>query len=132
MSQGNRFNKGKLRWRNVPPYLVRPLVKVGQAGEIKYGTYNFLKGLPILDTLESLQRHLDSFLDPYQPDVDPESGENHLAHVAWNALVALYHMENMPELDDRYKLEPSKAEIEYAKKIIAEKISKLKTTNDEF
>ena len=100
---GNRFNKGKLRWRNIPMFLVRPLVKVGQFGEEKYGTYNFLKGLPVLDTVDSLHRHLDAFLDPNESDYDEESGCHHLAHLAWNSLVALYHLKNRPELDDRFK-----------------------------
>lgn len=103
MTTGKRFNKGKLRWRNFPRFLVRPLIRVGQFGESKYTTFNFLKGLPTLDTLDSLERHLDKFLDPNQPDVDEESGCHHLAHVAWNALVALYMLETRPDLDDRYK-----------------------------
>lgn len=102
---GNRNNKGKLRWRNIPPFLIKPLVEVGQMGELKYGTYNFLNGLMLNDTMDSLQRHLDAFLDPAQSDIDEESGLNHLAHISWNALVALYHLNTRPELDDRFKLE---------------------------
>ena len=82
---------------------MRPLIEVAHYGETKYETFNFLKGLPLLDTLDSLHRHLDSFLDPSQPDVDEESGCHHLAHVGWNALVALYHITTRPELDDRFK-----------------------------
>ena len=39
---GNRYNDNKLRWRNFPLFLMRPLIEVGQQGEKKYGTYNFL------------------------------------------------------------------------------------------
>lgn len=100
---GKRFNSGKLRWRNLPPFLVKPMIEVGQFGEKKYGTYNFLKGLPTLDTLDSLQRHLDAVLDPEQSDYDEESGCHHLAHIAWNSIVALHHLQTRPELDDRWK-----------------------------
>ncbi len=100
---GTRFNVDKLRWRNFPLFLIRPIIKVGQYGEKKYGTYNFLKGLPLSDTLESLHRHLDQFMDPSQSDIDHETLQNHLAHISWNALVALYHLETRPELDDRFK-----------------------------
>lgn len=103
MSQGNRFNTGKLRWRNFPLFLIRPLIEVGQQGEEKYGTYNFLKGLTVNDSLDSLKRHLDSFEDPTRDDEDAESKVNHLAHVAWNALVALYMIKTRPDLDDRFK-----------------------------
>lgn len=100
---GRRYNNGKLRWRNFPKFLIRPLIEVGQFGESKYDTFNFLKGLPVLDTLDSMNRHLDKFEDPEQSDYDEESGCHHLAHVAWNALVALYMIKKRPDLDDRYK-----------------------------
>jgi len=105
MGVGNRFNKNKLRWRNFPLFLVRPLVEIGHEGENKYGTYNFLKGLSVSDTLDSLHRHLDAVMDPTQDDIDEEMQVHHLAAVAWNALVALYHIKTRPELDDRFKIE---------------------------
>jgi hypothetical protein len=79
------------------------MIQVGHFGEGKYTTFNFLKGLPLNDTMDSLKRHLDKFEDPSQPDIDEESGCHHLAHIAWNSLVALYHITTRPELDDRYK-----------------------------
>ncbi len=102
---GYRFNEGKLRWRNFPLFLLRGLIKIGQFGEEKYDTYNFLKGLPVDDTLESLMRHLDSVTDPTQSDYDAESQVHHLHHVAWNALVAAWMIENRPDLDNRLTLE---------------------------
>jgi hypothetical protein len=93
---GKRFNNGKLRWRNFPMFLLRPLIEVGQKGEEKYNTYNFLNGLYTNDCLDSLKRHLDKFEDPMLPDIDDESGINHLAHVAWNALVCLHMLNNRP------------------------------------
>jgi len=100
---GDRFNNGKLRWRNFPLFLVRPLMEVGHFGEGKYATFNFLKGMKTLDSMDSLKRHLDKFEDPNEPDVDQESQCHHLAHIAWNALVALYMLKTRPDLDDRFK-----------------------------
>lgn len=102
---GIRHNSGKLRWRNFPMFLMRGLIQVGQMGEVKYNTYNFMKGLPVSDTLDSLMRHLDAIQDPLQPDLDTESNLSHLYHVAWNALVAAWMIENRPDLDDRITLE---------------------------
>lgn len=101
--KGTRYNNGKLRWRNFPLFLIRPLIEVAHFGESKYDTFNFLKGLTVLDSLDSLKRHLDNFEDPTLPDIDEESKVNHLAHIAWNALVALYMIKTRSELDDRYK-----------------------------
>lgn len=105
---GERKNNGKLRWRNMPLFLIRPLIEVGHFGETKYKTFNFLKGLSVLDTLDSMKRHMDKFEDPEQPDIDEESQCHHLAHIAWNALVALYMIKTRPDLDDRYKPEKEK------------------------
>lgn len=106
--EGLRYNKGKLRWRNFPMFLLRPVVEVGDKAEKregndlgKYPTLNFMKGLKVQDTLDCLHRHLDCLIDPNQPDIDPEDGSHHLAKIAWNALVALYYIQNKPEFDDR-------------------------------
>lgn len=101
---GARFNEGKLRWRNFPLFLIKPLMEVAQFGESKYDTYNFLKGGSQNQYLDCIKRHLEQFESPFEPDNDPESGVNHLAHVAWNALVAAYMLKYRPELDDRYFL----------------------------
>jgi Domain of unknown function (DUF5664) len=108
LTKGIRYNKGKPRWRNFPMFLMEPLIKVGSANEKhegnpkgKYPTHNFLNGLKVSDTLDSLHRHLCDFSNPSKPDIDPEDNVHHLAKVAWNALVALYYIENKPEWDDR-------------------------------
>lgn len=105
--QGTRHNKGKLRWRNIPMFLFKPIIEVGQFGEEKYDTFNFLKCFPVNDTLDSLKRHLEQFENPYVSDLDEESLKSHMAHVAWNALVILQTLEKHPEMDDRYKVDKS-------------------------
>lgn len=122
---GKRFNNGKLRWRNFPKFLVRPLIEVGQFGETKYETFNFLRGLTVLDCMDCADRHMDKFIDPSLPDIDGESKCHHLAHVAWNCLVALYMIKTRPELDDRYKGEPTDREV------FAEMEAELRHTNPE-
>ncbi len=108
VKKGLRYNADKLRWRNFPMFLMKPLIQVAQYGESKYATFNFLDGQTTLDSMDSLKRHLELFESPYDPDEDHESKVNHLAHVAWNALVALHMLKTRPELDDRFKLPESK------------------------
>jgi hypothetical protein len=108
MSQGERKNSGKTRWRNVPMFLMEDLIKVGEMGETKYSTFNFLKGLSALDTMDALKRHLMKLESPYESDLDEESLVNHAYHVAWNALVLGHMLKHRPDLDDRYKLPESK------------------------
>lgn len=103
-SLARRFDSGKLRWRNFPMFLLKPLMEVAQYGEGKYDAYNFLKGGSQNQYLDCIKRHLTSYEDPFEDDNDNESKVNHLAHVAWNALVAIYMLEKHPELDDRFKI----------------------------
>ena len=106
--QALRYNSNKLEWHNFPLFLIEPLIRVSHFGARKYETYNFLKGAPINQYLDSLKRHLAAFESPYEGDDDSESGQSHLSHIAWNALVALHVLKNMPELDNRYKDELQK------------------------
>ena len=105
MSKADRFNTGKLRWRNMPMFLLKPLMEVAQYGEGKYDMFNYLKGGEQNQYLDCIKRHLEQYESPYEDDKDAESRVSHLAHVAWNALVAIHMLEKFPELDDRYKPE---------------------------
>jgi hypothetical protein len=100
----DRYNEDKLRWHNVPLWMFEDIIKVGQFGEKKYSSFNFLKSFPITELQNSALRHLAAFDNPFQPDTDKESNESHLAHCAWNIIVMLYVMKHHPEMDDRYKV----------------------------
>lgn len=114
-----RYNEGKLKWHNFPMFLVRPLIKVAHYGSGKYATYNFMKGAPISQYMDSMKRHIDAFEDPEQPDIDPESGCHHLAHAAWNMLVACYMVEHRKDMDDRWKPEtPFTGTLEELKRLL--------------
>ena len=72
-------------------------------------------------------RHLDKFIDPNEPDLDPEDGKHHLAKVAWNALVLLYHIQTRPELDTRWK--PKNSELNLSPEDIEDYKLSLTDTN---
>jgi hypothetical protein len=38
----------------------------------------------------AIMRHLTTWLDPSEPDVDPETGVSHLAHAGAGVLIALW------------------------------------------
>jgi hypothetical protein len=74
--------------RFVPPAGIAQAAKVMALGAKKYGPYNW-RDYPIQNMVyvEAMLRHLYAYMDGQT--IDPESGCNHLAHVAAGALIAL-------------------------------------------
>ena len=103
--RGRRYNNGKLRWHNIPHFMLKGLAEVGQYGESKYDAFNFLKGMPVTEIMNSLLRHFEQLESPFESDYDAESKVNHAYHIAWNALFLAYVLENKPHFDDRYKVD---------------------------
>jgi hypothetical protein len=86
----------------IPPEVLFELGKVLEFGAQKYAARNWEKGLNYDRVFSALQRHLWSWWDPTQPDVDDETGLSHLSHALCN-LAFLVHFEqrNRKELDNR-------------------------------
>jgi hypothetical protein len=98
--QGDRFNDGKANWGLVDWDALLPMVKVLEYGCIKYDTNNWKKGIPYVSTMESMLRHVYSFMNG--EDIDPESGEAHVGHILCNAMFLSYYYQYKKEFDDRY------------------------------
>ncbi|MDI6854411.1 MAG: DUF5664 domain-containing protein [Deltaproteobacteria bacterium] len=99
MERGSRHNRGKLRYDLVSPKALRHLVEVYTMGAEKYDDRNWERGLPLMETFASLQRHAWAWAEG--EDLDPESGLHHMAHVMWNAAAILHFYGSRPDLDDR-------------------------------
>lgn len=99
MTRGNRYNKDKLPLHLVPTQLTEQVAQVLAFGAKKYSPNNWKKGLSVVDTLGSLERHLLEFKKGI--DTDPESGLSHLGHIGCNLSFLMWMLENKPELDDR-------------------------------
>jgi hypothetical protein len=96
---GKRYNEGKLRYDLLEPYAIQELVKVFTEGSKKYEDRNWEKGMKWSAMLASLKRHIAAF--ERGEDFDAESGLNHMAHAAWNAMGLVTYSKYHPELDDR-------------------------------
>lgn len=103
MTRAKRFDAGKAahRWWFVWRRALEGIARVGQMGADKYGAWNYVKGATAMQSLDCLQRHLLAWMDG--EDLDPESGENHLHHAAWNMLRLAHELTGpqAEELDDR-------------------------------
>ena len=98
--KGERKNEGKLKWSLVSWRALEPMVRVLMFGAAKYDDHNWKKGLKYTEICESLQRHLNSFIDG--EDNDQESKLTHVGHILCNAMFLSYMFLFRKDLDDRY------------------------------
>lgn len=102
---GLRRNAGKLAVHLVPPVLMRAVAAVLGKGAEKYAPRNWELGMEYSTAYASLTRHCLAFWDG--ENVDPESGQHHMAHVATNAAFILEYARRIEAgtlpaaLDDR-------------------------------
>lgn len=100
----NKYNEGKLKWSLVSWKALEPMVKVLMFGANKYEIHNWKKGLSYSTISDSLQRHLNAFMEG--EDNDPESKLSHLGHILCNAMFLSWMFIFRKDLDDRniYKI----------------------------
>lgn len=96
-----RFNEGKARLSLLldAPHAVEGVVEVLEYGCKKYSRSNWKKGLNHTEVIDSMLRHISSYLKG--EDVDKESGLPHVDHVATNAIFLSELVRIKPEFDDR-------------------------------
>lgn len=97
---GTRYNAGKLKWSLVSWRALEPMIKVLMFGAAKYSPNNWKKGLTYTEICESLQRHMNSFLEG--EDNDKESKLEHIGHILCNAMFLSYMVLFRKDLDDRF------------------------------
>lgn len=103
-TEATKFDAGKRDWTLMPFDALEEVVKVLEFGAKKYNekgdgpdTWNWKKapGLGKWRTLKAMFRHITAYAGG--ETLDPESGLNHLAHLACGCLFLLYYHQN-PEI----------------------------------
>lgn len=86
----NDVKDNKLPWNLFPFVTVEEIVRVYQAGAVKYGPNRWQK---LEDGYQRYKGAMMRHLVEYEKGnrVDPETGCLHLAQVAWNAIAMLYY-----------------------------------------
>lgn len=84
-----RYNEGKPKLSFVLefPNALEEWSKVCEYGANKYERGNWKKGRSVIDSLDSLSRHLLAYCNG--TDLDEESKCKHMAHILWNAAFIL-------------------------------------------
>jgi len=81
------------RWDLITPIGLRRLAETCAEGAVKYGEYNWQKGIPASVMLNHAIRHIYLY-------IEGDTEEDHLAHAAWNLLGVCHFEEKMPEMID--------------------------------
>ena len=95
-----RYNSGKPEFHHLSPKFIKEMMELMTKSAEKYGDLNWALGQELSTPLDSMMRHYLEFA--MGENNDQESGKSHLLHIALNAMIAWYSVENYPELDDRF------------------------------
>ena len=111
----------KPRMSLVPQLAIYLVARVMTYGEKKYKTYNWQNGFDWTFLADAWQRHGVAFL--LGEDMDPESGEPHLAHLAASCLMLLENCYLWPDRDDRSEIWKTEKGKEILQNILGGKIN---------
>lgn len=100
MTEGKKFDNGKLLMSLSPVLGAILETDVYTRGKIKYGQHNWRSGLSWSRILDAMERHLMWFKAGEK--LDPDDGQSHLASISWGAKTLMEYEYTHPELDDRY------------------------------
>lgn len=106
-----RFNEGKPQFSHLSPHFIEEMMKVMTSANKKYPYLNYSKKQDVRTASDSLMRHFLAFQKG--EDLDQESGQHHLAHVATNAMIIFQNLKDFgEEIDTRYEKELKKIQDE--------------------
>ena len=103
---GLKFDNGKPPLDLLPYDSLVEIARVLAAGEKKYGTANWSKGIEMRRLIAAAMRHLGQFNNG--EDKDEETDTLHLANAACNLLFAIWMYKNRPDLDNRWVKDDNK------------------------
>lgn len=89
MSDGKKYDNGKIRYDLIPPECLKELAKILTFGSEKYGANNWQNLENYNERYYSaLMRHIEAWRSGEMHD--PESGELHLSHAMCNVMFLLW------------------------------------------
>jgi hypothetical protein len=97
--EGRKDDKGKLRYDLIPVYPLTLLAEVYTIGSIKYDDENWRQGISWKRIFAAMMRHAWNWMAG--EEYDNETGQHHLASVAWCAFALIEYEKTHPEFDDR-------------------------------
>lgn len=103
----DRHNEGKAELSYIfdNPEAVVGLAHHFAMGSKKYARNNYKKGLPQVQLIDSLLRHVKDYNSGMDSDVDDKTGIefNVVDAILWNAFILSQQFYTRPDMDNRYK-----------------------------
>lgn len=90
-------DKANVRYDLISPIGMRRLAETMEEGRQKYGYFNWERGMPIGDILNHALAHIFAYLE------GKPTGEDDLAHAAWNLFAAMHMEETHPNLQHQVR-----------------------------
>ena len=108
--QADRYNTGKAELSYVfdNPEAIEGLAHHFEMGSKKYARNNYKKGLPQVQVINSLLRHIKDFNNGVDFGVDDITGIEYktVNAILWNALILSQQFYTRPDMDNRLKGNP--------------------------
>lgn len=105
ISGGTKHDSDKPRMELIDAEWLEEVAKVMTFGAKKYAADNWRNGISVRRLLGAALRHLWAVVRG--EDLDPESGLSHLGHLSCCTMFAFWTLRHQPNLDDRYRHEPT-------------------------
>lgn len=101
LAAGKKYDTDKAPINLIDPDYIEGLARVLGFGAKKYAAHNWRGGIEYGRLIAAAYRHLGAINKG--EDIDPESGEPHVFHLACCNMFLAAMMKSRPDLDDRYK-----------------------------
>lgn len=88
------------RFDLLPVEALSSIARLYGVGAKKYASHNWRRGYDWSKSYAAMMRHANLFWSG--EDIDPETGEPHMAAVAFHAMTLIVFMQEQPKFDDRY------------------------------
>jgi hypothetical protein len=88
------------RFDLLPVEALSSIARLYGVGAQKYASHNWRRGYDWSKSYAAMMRHANLFWSG--EDIDPETGEPHMAAVAFHAMTLIVFMQEQREFDDRY------------------------------
>lgn len=99
------------RFDLLPVEALSSIARLYGVGAQKYASHNWRRGYDWSKSYAAMMRHANLFWSG--EDIDPETGEPHMAAVAFHAMTLIVFMQEQPKFDDRYVPERSQEPAEF-------------------